>query len=95
MMELHAVLWPTVFGMNGPEHFVAAERFLEAAVNVAQGGPEAIHHLAIAQVHATLAFAAATAMAGMIDSAPGLDTVTALPTADALAWRAAAGVSSK
>ena len=48
--------------MSGPEHYVEAERLL------ASGGGDRFEALAAAQIHATLALAAATAVA------PGLWT---------------------
>jgi hypothetical protein len=53
--------------MTGPEHYAAAQRMLSAgSYTHGPGGdpvhPEAAaHHIAMAQVHATLALAAATA----------------------------------
>jgi hypothetical protein len=71
--------------MTGPEHYREAERLLsEAGVGGAEGTyfvrPES---LAAAQVHATLAAAAATAL--------GSTRTGAMPAADYEAWRAAAG----
>ncbi|NKE59581.1 hypothetical protein FXN61_23335 [Lentzea sp. PSKA42] len=82
--------------MNGPEHYAAAQEFLAAAKadDIEPGEAAEVSNLAIAQVHATLALAAATAMAGSIITARG--TVTAaLPSADVKAWQAVAGVSSQ
>ncbi|MFD9630142.1 hypothetical protein [Streptomyces violascens] len=71
--------------MTGPEHYREAERLLtEAAAEGAEGTyfvrPES---LAAAQVHATLALAAATAL---IDSGGG----TGMPIDDYHAWAKAA-----
>lgn len=66
--------------MNGPEHYAAAERLLDSA-DAAAGEPGAASNLAAAQVHATLALAAATALTW---SSKDLKT-----------WQAVAGVSSK
>ncbi|MFD4672380.1 hypothetical protein ACFWNN_21810 [Lentzea sp. NPDC058450] len=78
--------------MNGPEHYAAAQEYLAAAKadGVEPGG--AASNLAIAQVHATLALAAATAMAGSVVTAHGA-VKTALPAVDGKAWQAVAGVS--
>ena len=69
--------------MNGPEHYAAAERLLEAvtAEGVESGEPGNVSNLAAAQVHATLALAAATALTWS--------------TKDLKAWQPVAGVSSK
>jgi len=71
--------------MNGPDHYRKAEELLVSAVETHEGGP-ADTNLARAQVHATLALAAATALtgaasAGNFDEQPDLD-----------AWIKAAGV---
>ena len=48
--------------MTGPEHYTQAEALLEEASDPADHGVSALHaHIARAQVHATLALAAATA----------------------------------
>ena len=82
--------------MNGPEHYAAAEEFLAAAKadGVEPGEPVQVSHLAAAQVHATLALAAATAMAGGVITAHG-SVLTALPSADVKAWQAVAGKASE
>lgn len=69
--------------MNGPEHYAAAERLLDAAMadDMEAGEPGAVSNVAAAQVHATLALAAATALTW---SSKDLKT-----------WQAVAGVSSK
>jgi len=68
--------------MTGPEHYHEAERLLaEVAESDAETAKPA--HDA-AQVHATLALAAATALRG--------DTVTGLAPKDWVAWNALAGV---
>lgn len=46
--------------MNGPEHYRAAEKHLESALGADE--PDETAHLRYAQVHATLALAAATAL---------------------------------
>ncbi|MFD8687981.1 hypothetical protein [Streptomyces sp. NPDC059651] len=67
--------------MTGPEHYREAERMMSAASYThGPGGdpvhPEAAAHhlaLALAQVHATLALTAATAMQASVDGAePGM-----------------------
>lgn len=50
--------------MTGPEHYKEAEKLLGTLADVARGGPAEASVLAEAQVHATLAHAAATAMQG-------------------------------
>lgn len=82
--------------MNGPEHYAAAEEFLAAAKadGIEPGEPVAVSNLAVAQVHATLALAAATAMAGSVVITRG-SVLAALPSADVNAWQAVAGVPSK
>ncbi|WP_447006680.1 hypothetical protein ACRAKI_09465 [Saccharothrix isguenensis] len=69
--------------MNGPEHYAAAEKFLAAAKadDIEPGEPSETSNLTVAQVHATLALAAATAMACSITTARG-SVLTALPSAD-------------
>lgn len=80
--------------MTGPEHYREAERHLSAAsFTQGPGGdpihPEtAAHHLAMAQAHATLALAAATAMGAAVDG----EADSGLPPRDAEAWYDAAGV---
>jgi hypothetical protein len=64
------------------------------ADDIEPGEPVEVSNLAVAQVHATLALAAATAMAGSIITARG-SVLAALPSADLKAWQALAGVSSK
>lgn len=50
--------------MNGPEHYTDAERAVQHAKETKVGSAEERFHLDIAQVHATLALAAAVADAG-------------------------------
>ena len=68
--------------MTGPEHYRLAERLLEDADEHAHGGDTEMETLTIshAQVHATLAVAAATALTGYGQ----------LPTYDGDAWMNAA-----
>ncbi|MFJ7067537.1 hypothetical protein [Streptomyces sp. NPDC101115] len=79
--------------MTGPEHYVEAERLLaDASTDGAEGTyfvrPE---NLAAAQVHATLALAAATAMGAPVES----DGASGMPPRDAHGWWVAAGVRGK
>lgn len=70
--------------MDGPAHFQAAEQHLVDAFNQPWGTPEENYHLHAAQVHATLALAAATAY-GQLDhrSQSGMDQTEG--------WRGAIG----
>jgi 2,4-dienoyl-CoA reductase-like NADH-dependent reductase (Old Yellow Enzyme family) len=61
--------------MNGPEHYQEAERLIEMSQDARR--EDAPHVLAIAQVHATLALSAATALSRY--------------TADMVAWDRVAG----
>jgi hypothetical protein len=79
--------------LTGPEHYRQAENYLSAAsFTRGPGGnpvhPEATaHHIAMAQVHATLALTAATAMQAPVDgSEPGMSAP------EYQAWNAAAGI---
>ncbi|MFF2852611.1 hypothetical protein ACFVT5_40920 [Streptomyces sp. NPDC058001] len=78
--------------MTGPEHYTEAERHLSAAsyLNRPGGRPvdpaAAAHQLAMAQAHATLALAAATAM-----GAPVEDDLAGLTVEEHDAWYAVAG----
>ncbi|MFJ4785073.1 hypothetical protein [Streptomyces sp. NPDC088794] len=67
--------------MNGPQHYLEAERLTEVAKTGTAEQRTAC--LAAAQVHATLAEAAATAL--------GRTHTGSMPAADYEAWRAAAG----
>ncbi len=69
--------------MNGPEHYAAAERLLDAATaeGVEPGEPRQVSNLAAAQVHATLALAAVTALTWS--------------SKDLKAWQSVAGLSKK
>ena len=68
--------------MTGPEHYVLAEKLLTEA-GQARGEAARARRIAIAQVHATLALAAATALSGSgLESAAWRDsagTTTAIP----------------
>lgn len=78
--------------MTGPEHYREAERLVAMAHHWTYGDggdPSVGAALATeAQVHATLALAAATAMAAPVDQEPD----TGMPPADVKAWCEAAGV---
>ena len=67
--------------MTGPQHFREAERLLRAARDGAASSAAVTEMQQAAQVHATLALAAATA----------LGRYEQLPAADRKAWLAAAG----
>jgi hypothetical protein len=72
--------------MTGPEHYTKAEDHLTDAASL--GGEEeeaSAWHQRQAQVHATLALAAATGLN---------DTESGMPPGDWAAWRDAAGVTS-
>ncbi len=77
--------------MTGPEHYIEAERLLQSmktdrgALLIDEGTAEV---LAAAQVHATLASAAATALGVPLDG----ETDSGMPQRDAEAWWAVAGV---
>lgn len=66
--------------MTGPDHYRAAEEHLVVARKAEIGSNGERYNLAAAQVHATLALAAATALNGT--------------EPDRAAWRDAAGVTS-
>lgn len=66
--------------MTGPEHYRHAETLLDMASDDETGSDEERFHQAQAQVHATLALAAATALAHHGD----------IPTFDSEAWYDAA-----
>lgn len=60
--------------MTGPEHYAEAEACLDSARDVPSGTPEVAAELvAQAQVHATLALAAATALRGEQGDMPADD----------------------
>ncbi|WP_445520521.1 hypothetical protein [Streptomyces sp. NEAU-174] len=63
--------------MTGPEHYREAERLLAEADNIAEQGGDMGEMIAAAQVHATLAQAAATAghmaVTAYIGECSGLD----------------------
>jgi hypothetical protein len=56
--------------MTGPEHYLEAERLLDSLYGVERGSlPGEASIAAEAQVHATLALAAATALSGLYERA--------------------------
>ena len=67
--------------MTGPEHYRAAEEMLEKSGSPDSSGEQGRHLLAAAQVHATLALAAATALN---------DSESGQPFDDHQAWRTVA-----
>lgn len=74
--------------MNGPEHYRAAEQLLNDATELLQEGesPKSIANVhQRAQVHATLALAAATALTGYTDPNAGVNE-------DETAWVGVASV---
>ncbi|MEU6217233.1 hypothetical protein ABZ845_06870 [Streptomyces sp. NPDC047022] len=71
--------------MTGPDHYHEAEKLLDHAFGIEdRGSPEDLSLLAEAQVHATLALAAATAMHGHPEGH--------IHSYDYTAWDDAAGV---
>ena len=74
--------------MTGPEHYREAERRLLMAWEEDRVSEDVAHLVAEAQVHATLALAAATAMGAPVDQEPD----TGMPPADVKAWCEVAGV---
>jgi hypothetical protein len=74
--------------MTGAEHYTAAEALLE---DVAANPEDAGQRVAVAQVHATLALAAATAMASrLVETEDGAEIAAMDPT-DQEHWDSAAG----
>jgi hypothetical protein len=74
--------------MTGAEHYTAAEALLDEAAN----NPEdAGQRAALAQVHATLALAAATAMASRLVETEEGDEIAAMDPTDQEHWDNAAG----
>lgn len=80
--------------MNGPEHYQEAEKLLDAAIRYRPGTEpaEAQVDVALAQVHATLALAAAV---GTLDAYQGPINGYSLgrSDSDAAAWQSATGGS--
>jgi hypothetical protein len=64
--------------MTGPEHYIEAEHLLDSLGDVTGDRDDENNTVAIAQVHATLALAAATAAAGRMSgkAAQKWDTAT-------------------
>ncbi|WP_326646099.1 hypothetical protein OG884_15720 [Streptosporangium sp. NBC_01755] len=69
--------------MSGPEHYGQAEHLLGLADRSPMGGDEERFYLGAAQVHATLALAAATALTG--------DRASYTDEPEIRAWHAVAG----
>lgn len=76
--------------MTGPEHYRQAEQLLHELRDGHAEGTDVPGILTAAQVHATLALAAATATPMAVDGEPD----SGLPPADAEAWFAAAGTKA-
>lgn len=76
--------------MNGPQHYVAAEQALDAAYQAEGGSDIERYYLASAQVHATLALAAATAGLDAAEG-PGGGSATGRTAEDAKGWAAVLG----
>jgi hypothetical protein len=74
--------------MTGPEHYTRAEQLLREVRDGHQEGTDVAAILSAAQVHATLALAAATAMGAPVDG----EGDSGLPPRDCKAWYDAAGV---
>ncbi|WP_460071133.1 hypothetical protein [Streptomyces sp. YKOK-I1] len=74
--------------MTGPEHYTRAEQLLREVRDGRQEGSDVANILAAAQVHATLAHAAATAMGSPVDG----EGDSGLPPRDCKAWYDVAGV---
>ncbi|MFI9449205.1 hypothetical protein [Amycolatopsis sp. NPDC052450] len=81
--------------MTGPEHYREAERLMAKAED---GNRSFEYHqqlMNLAQVHATLALAAATAMAGRLNTNYRNDSRTAgMHVSDSQAWDVVAGEPS-
>jgi hypothetical protein len=75
--------------MTGPEHYREAERLLGLATDPQSTNP--FLQAQAAQVHATLALAAATAVAAPVEDEPD----SGMPPADATAWYQAVGVTQQ
>jgi hypothetical protein len=71
--------------MTGPEHYREAEKFLALAGQLIRGEKGEAEILAEAQMHATLALAAATAMSRVQD----------MPVWDADEWEMTAGTQPR
>ncbi|HEX3785349.1 MAG TPA: hypothetical protein VHX38_37335 [Pseudonocardiaceae bacterium] len=73
--------------MTGAEHYAAAEALLDEV----EGRPDAELRLATAQVHATLALAAATAMCSRLVETEDGPEIAAMDPTDQQAWDDVAG----
>lgn len=76
--------------MPGPEHYRQAEKHLQHASETSIEDGTAGWHQGQAQVHATLALAAATAMGSRRNM--GNDRVSGMPAVDYAAWDKVCGV---
>jgi hypothetical protein len=76
--------------MTGPEHYREAERLIEPGEQDANEPELVLRDIAIAQVHATLALAAATAQLDAYEG-PGGGSATGRSFSDSTAWDAAFG----
>lgn len=74
--------------MTGAEHYAAAEALLDESTTSPDGSAQRI---AIAQVHATLALAAATAMASRLVETEEGDEIAAMDPTDQERWDGVAG----
>ena len=74
--------------MTGAEHYTAAEALLD---EIAANPGDASQRLAVAQVHATLALAAATAMASRLVETEDGDEIAAMDPTDQEHWDNVAG----
>ncbi|MER5694879.1 hypothetical protein ACWDBO_31215 [Streptomyces mirabilis] len=72
--------------MTGPEHYLESERLLKSAADNFLRHGNAGSALAAAQVHATLALAAATAMGAVVE-----DDLAGFTVEERDAWYAVAG----
>lgn len=73
--------------MTGPEHYQAAEEAIaQAQKGIVRNHEQAVRLLAAAQVHATLAHAAATAMGAVVE-----DDLAGFTVEEREAWYAVAG----
>ena len=78
--------------MTGPEHYQEAERLLQPD-GESYNAPARQAKLAEAQIHATLALAAATAL-GATQIPHGSGYFTSMPWRDSEAWQDAMGVEA-
>jgi hypothetical protein len=78
--------------MTGPEHYTAAESLLAEAAHVAEQGGDMGEMLTAAQVHATLALAAATAQGALVGCTP--DGLEGMSVRDMHAWNDVAGITT-